>query len=82
MSALTKHHDELNQAQWLVSNCPKCKCQPQLQYEPGVTFAECKCRKLALPDENFLELARKINVVHEPRLKYYQFSKCHSRKVS
>lgn len=67
------HEDRLKEAQWLVSSCPECKCTPQLQYEPGVTFAECKCRTHAIADENYKELARQINVVHEPRLKGYKF---------
>jgi hypothetical protein len=82
MSAIIQHQQELNQSQWLVSPCPKCKQTPVLQYDPGVTFAECKCRKYALPDEQYLELARAINVVHEPRLKNYNFLKCHSLKAS
>lgn len=73
MSAIESHYHILNEAQWLVSSCPKCKCTPQLQYEPGVTFAECKCRTHAIAEENYKALARQINVVHEPRLKGYKF---------
>ncbi len=50
-----------SKAQRSITPCPKCKVWPVIQYEPGVTFAECKCRKYAVPDEDRERLVEVIN---------------------
>lgn len=57
---LTKNHEARLRAQMCVPECPVCHDTILIQYDPGCTFAECKCRKWATPEEDYPGLARVI----------------------
>lgn len=57
---LVKEQNERLRAQMCVPECPVCHDTILLQYDPGCTFAECRCRKWATPEEDYQGLARII----------------------
>jgi|11BtaG_2_1085332.scaffolds.fasta_scaffold08246_2 hypothetical protein len=61
MNAIEAHENAKRGIQSRVEICPTCGVAPVLRYDPGCSFAECKCRKFAVPDENKLELLTLIN---------------------
>lgn len=61
MNAIEAHEKSKRGLQAKVGICPVCGVSPVLRYDPGCSFAECKCRKFAVPDENKLALVSLIN---------------------
>ena len=61
MNAIKAHEEAKRGLQAKVGICPVCGVSPVMRYDPGCSFAECKCRKFAVPDENKLELLALIN---------------------
>ena len=43
--------------QMMVPTCPACEMTPILKYDPGATWAECKCQKWAVPEMDYKALA-------------------------
>jgi len=46
--------------QMMVPKCPVCQMTPILQYDPGATWAECKCQKWAVPEMDYKSLAMMV----------------------
>lgn len=61
MNAIERHEASKRGMQARVNICPVCGVAPVLRYDPGCSFAECKCRKFAVPDDNREELLSLIN---------------------
>ena len=61
MNAIEAHENRKRGLQAKVQSCPVCKVAPVMRYDPGCSFAECKCRKFAVPDDNREELLSLIN---------------------
>jgi hypothetical protein len=61
MNAIEEHEKSKRGLQARVGICPVCGVAPVMRYDPGCSFAECKCRKFAVPDENKLELLTLVN---------------------
>jgi len=53
---IAEQRDRLR-CQMMMPTCPDCEMTPLLQYDPGATWAECKCRKWTVPEMDYKALA-------------------------
>ena len=54
---LIEEQQDRMRCQMMVPKCPVCQMTPILQYDPGATWAECKCQKWAVPEMDYKALA-------------------------